>query len=170
MPGPQPPLQTPLQTPLRAAKPPQRRWPATPERAAYTEAGAALFQLLRELEAAQPLLARLPVSHGRMAVLRTLALHGPRNLSQIARLRAVSRQGVQRLADALEAEGLVERTPDPHSRRAKRLALSEAGVRAYRELAQREARALNALAAGFSPSELHSATRVLRGLATRRRP
>src|SRR5512134_2416338 len=138
-------------------------------RVAYTEAGVALFQLLRELETALPLLSQLPVSHGRMALLRSLALRGPRNLSELARERGVSRQGVQRLADALEAEGLARGAPDPRSARAKRLALTERGLAAYRELAQREARELNALATGLSPSDLRAATRVLRLLASRGR-
>src|SRR5262245_37643996 len=115
-------------------------------RVAFTEAGVALFLLLRELEASWPRLARLPVSSGRMALLRSLALRGPRNLSELARERGVSRQGVQRLADALEADGLARSTPDPRSARAKQLALTEAGLQAYRELALQEARELNGLA------------------------
>jgi DNA-binding MarR family transcriptional regulator len=104
-----------------------------------------------------------------MALLRSLALRGPRNLSELARERGVTRQGVQRLAEALEAEGLAESRREPRNARAKRLALTEAGLAAYRELAGREARALNALAAGLTPSELRTATRVLRLLASRER-
>jgi DNA-binding MarR family transcriptional regulator len=136
-------------------------------RVAFTEGGVALFHLLRGLEAALPLLAHLPVSHGRMALLRSLALRGPRNLSELARERGVSRQGVQRLADALVAEGLARSAKDPRSARAKRLELTEAGLAAYRELAQQEARALNGLAAGLSPAELRTAGRVLHLLASR---
>jgi DNA-binding MarR family transcriptional regulator len=137
-------------------------------RVAYTEAGVALFQLLRELETALPLLSRLPVSHGRMALLRSLALRGPRTLSELARERGVSRQGVQRLAEALESQGLARSTPDPSRPRAKRLELTEAGLAAYRELAQQEARELNARAAGLAPADLRTAARVLRLLAGRR--
>src|SRR5262245_48877193 len=129
---------------------PMQTQPTTPgrdaPRVAYTEAGVALFHLLRQLETSLPLLSQLPVSHGRMALLRSLALRGPRNLSELARERGVSRQGVQRLADALEAEGLAKSTPDPRSARAKQLALTEAGLQAYRELALQEARELNGLA------------------------
>ena len=138
-------------------------------RVAYTEAGVALFHLLRQLETSLPLLSQLPISHGRMALLRSLALRGPRNLSELARERGVSRQGVQRLADALASEGLARSTPDPRSARAKRLELTEAGLAAYRELAQQEARELNARAAGIAPAELRTATRVLRLLSGRQR-
>jgi DNA-binding MarR family transcriptional regulator len=148
--------------------------PGAPSRAdagrvAYTEAGVALFHLLRELEAALPRLFELPVSSGRMALLRSLALRGPRNLSELARERSVSRQGVQRLAEALEAEGLARSTPDPRNARAKRLELTEAGLVAYRALAQREARALNARAAGLAPADLQTAARIVRALAARSR-
>jgi DNA-binding MarR family transcriptional regulator len=138
-------------------------------RVAYTEAGVALFHLLRQLESSLASLPQLPISHGRMAVLRSLALRGPRNLSELARERGVSRQGVQRLADALVAEGLARTTRDPRSARARRLELTEAGLAAYRELAQHEARELNARAAGLSAAELRTATRVLRLLAGRGR-
>jgi DNA-binding MarR family transcriptional regulator len=154
------------ETPRRLPPPGPR---SDASRVAYTEAGVALFHLLRQLETSLPLLSQLPVSHGRMALLRSLALRGPRNLSELARERGVSRQGVQRLADALEAEGLAQSTPDPRSARAKRLSLTDAGLGAYRELAQQEARELNALAASLSPSDLRAATRVLRLLASRQR-
>jgi DNA-binding MarR family transcriptional regulator len=143
--------------------------PLGPPRVAYTEGGVALFHLLRELEAALPRLFELPVSSGRMALLRSLALRGPRNLSELARERGVSRQGVQRLAEALVAEGLARSAVDPRSARAKRLELTEAGLAAYRALAQQEARALNARAAGLTPAELQTAARVVRALAARSR-
>lgn len=142
---------------------------AEASRVAYTEAGVALFHLLRQLETSLALLSQLPISHGRMALLRSLALRGPRNLSELARERGVSRQGVQRLADALESEGLAHSAPDPKSARAKRLELTDAGLAAYRELAQQEARELNARAAGIAPADLRTVTRVLHLLASRRR-
>jgi DNA-binding MarR family transcriptional regulator len=150
--------------------PPRGRSATSRERIAYTEAGASLFQLLRQLEQSLPALSPLPVSQGRMGLLRTLALHGALHLSEIARLRAVSRQGVQRLAEVLEREGLVRSRSHPRTPRAKLLELTEAGARAYRELARDEARELNALATGLSPAELRAATRVLRALAERQRP
>jgi DNA-binding MarR family transcriptional regulator len=134
-------------------------------RVAYTEAGVALFHLLRQLEVSLAALQKLPVSPGRMALLRSLALHGPRHPSELARERGVSRQGVQRLADAMLAEGLARSVPDPGDARLKRIELTGAGLAAYRELAQREARELNALAAGLAPADLRTATRVLRMLA-----
>jgi len=149
--------------------PARQRPTSSTERIAYTEAGASLFQLLRQLELSQPALSLLPVSHGRMAILRTLALHGPLHLSEIARHRAVSRQGVQRLAELLEREGLVKSRSHPRTPRAKLLELTALGAHAYRELARQEARELNALAAGLSPAELRDATRVLRLLAERQR-
>jgi DNA-binding MarR family transcriptional regulator len=140
-----------------------------PLRAAYTESGAALFELLRVLEACLPVLFQAPVSQARMAVLRTLALQGPSNLSEIARLRGVARQGVQRLAEAMEAEGLVRSRPDPRTRRPRVLELTERGAAEYQRLTALEARALNASAQGFTPSEFRTASRLLHRLAERLR-
>ncbi len=140
-----------------------------PLRAVYTESGAALFQLLRVLEGCLPLLFQAPTSQARMAVLRTLALHGPSNLSEIARLRGVARQGVQRLAEALEAEGLVRSRTDPRTRRPRVLELTDRGAGEYQRLTALEARALNASAQGFTPSEFRAASRLLHRLAERLR-
>ena len=156
-----------MQTQQAPRQPPAPATRADAPRVAFSEAGVALFHLLRQLEVLLPRLSPLPVSNGRMALLRSLALRGPRNLSELARERGVSRQGVQRLADALCAEGLAQGARDPRSARAKRLALTAAGLAAYHELAREEARQLNALAAGLSPSDLRAATRVLRLLASR---
>lgn len=154
-------------TPLPATGP--RPSAAASDRVAYTEAGAALFQLLRELEVSLPRLSALPVSQGRMGLLRTLALHGPLHGSEVARLRGVSRQGVLRLAELLEREGLVASRPHPHNARARLIELTEAGARAYHALAAQEARELNALSAGLAPAELRAAARVLHALAERGR-
>jgi DNA-binding MarR family transcriptional regulator len=159
----------PQEAPRKGSTAAPKARPAGAPRVAYTEAGAALFELIRQLEASLPRLAQLPVSQGRMALLRSLALLGPRNLSELARERGVSRQGVQRLADALEAEGLASGMPDPRNARAKRLTLTEQGVRLYRDLALAEARELNALSTGLSAADLRAATRVLRLLASRER-
>jgi len=137
-------------------------------RAAYSEVGAALFQLLREVEGSSwLLLSQTPVSHARLALLRSLALQGPSSSSEIARERGVTRQGIHRVAGVLEAEGLVRKRRDPRHRRKRVLELTERGAAEYRELTAREARALNALARGFSAEELRETSRLLHLLAER---
>ncbi|MBB0232548.1 MarR family winged helix-turn-helix transcriptional regulator [Streptomyces calidiresistens] len=63
------------------------------------------------------------------AVLRT-----PLPVAGIARGTGVSRQGVQRLADALVADGLAGWEPNPAHRRAKLLTATPAGREAVRRL------------------------------------
>lgn len=139
-------------------------------RAAYSEVGAALFQLLREIEGSSwVLLSQTPVSHARLALLRSLALDGPSSSSEIARARGVARQGVHRVARLLEAEGLVRTRRDPRHGRRRVLELTERGAAEYRELTAREARELNALARGFRAEELRETSRLLHLLAERTR-
>jgi DNA-binding MarR family transcriptional regulator len=102
-------------------------------------------------------------------LLRTLALNGRASLSEMARLRGVSRQGVQRLADGLARDGLVRVLAHPRNRRVKLLELTPDGMQAYLELARREAEALNALAQGLPAGEMRTAARVLQTLGERSR-
>lgn len=52
---------------------------------------------------------------------------GPVLVSDLARELDVSRQAVHKLLDSLQEEGLVERRPDEHDRRAQRIVLTERG-------------------------------------------
>src|SRR2546430_2785095 len=56
---------------------------------------------------------------GSFGFLRSLALLGPLTVPQIAQMRPTSRQRMQRLADELAAEGLVEFVDNPKHRRAE---------------------------------------------------
>ena len=57
--------------------------------------------------------------------IRSLALLGPLTVPQIAQMRPTSRQRMQRLADELAAEGLVEFIDNPKHRRSKLVRLTE---------------------------------------------
>ncbi len=135
--------------------------------ARYSEAGAAVFQLLQELDRSAEIWGGEQVSRGRLSVLRVLATQGPMTMSQVARARKTSRQGVQRLAAALVEEGWVEALENPEDRRATRLQLTEAGIAAYQELANAESERLNALARGIAADEVRAATKVLKTLRIR---
>jgi MarR family len=54
---------------------------------------------------------------GAFGFMRSLALLGPLTVPQIARMRPTSRQRMQRLADELAAERLVEFVDNPKHRR-----------------------------------------------------
>ena len=56
---------------------------------------------------------------GAFGFMRSLAVIGPLTVPQIAQMRPTSRQRMQRLADELAAEGLVEFIDNPRHRRSK---------------------------------------------------
>src|SRR6266498_725640 len=71
---------------------------------------------------------------GAFGFMRSLALLGPLTVPQIAQMRPTSRQRMQRLADELAAEGLVELIDNPKHRRSKLARLTHKGEARYREL------------------------------------
>src|SRR5919198_5735144 len=71
------------------------------------------------------------LTSARWQVLGAIALVGPLTVAQIARTMGLTRQSVQRLVDELESAGLVRRTSHPESRRARLVALTDAGESAY---------------------------------------
>src|SRR5204863_1069950 len=71
---------------------------------------------------------------GAFGFMRSLALLGPLTVPQIAQMRPTSRQRMQRLADELAAEGLVEFIANPKHRRSKLVRLTRKGDTCYREL------------------------------------
>lgn len=64
-----------------------------------------------------------------------LAHLGPSGISQaeLAERMAVSKQAVQQLVDQLEAQGVVRREAEPGDRRARRIVLTELGLRDFAE-------------------------------------
>src|SRR5262245_53527310 len=64
---------------------------------------------------------------GAFGFIRSLALRGPLTVPQIAQMRPTSRQRMQRLADELAAEGLVEFINNPKHRRSKLVQLTPKG-------------------------------------------
>ena len=132
----------------------------------YSAPGAALFALLAELDAGSPLGAALPLAPARLALLRAVRSGGPATASELARRRTGSRQGVQRLADALVEDGLLARRPNPRHRRAPLFELTPGGHEALAACATTEARLANAWAEALDPSALRIATRLLQQVRT----
>src|SRR5919201_1106620 len=71
---------------------------------------------------------------GAFGFMRSLALLGPLTVPQIAQMRPTSRQRMQRLADELAGDGLVEFVDNPEHRRSKLVQLTPKGDARYREL------------------------------------
>jgi len=140
----------------------------------HTRAGRALTELILEtfrfngrlLAAGDRLTTPLGLSSARWQVLGAVE-HGPLPVAQIARNMGVSRQGVQRIADSLEAEGIVDYTPNPNHERAKLVNLSERGLGLARELAKHQVLWANRIASVAGSDEIESALRLVRRLRLR---
>lgn len=104
------------------------------------------------------------LTSARWQVLGAIALAGPLTVAQIARTMGLTRQSVQRLVDDLEAAGIVQRTAHPESRRARLVALTQAGAAVYAQVEKRERPWANRAAARVPKAELVTTLRVLRGI------
>lgn len=69
------------------------------------------------------------LSPAESSVLRRLAKEGPATASELAAAERVRPQSMAATVAALEAEGLVLRSPDPHDGRRRQVTLTEAGRR-----------------------------------------
>ena len=63
-----------------------------------------------------------------LSALVTVEQHGPLRLSELARREAVTAPTMSRVLAALDEQGLVVRTPDPHDARGVQIVLSEEGA------------------------------------------
>lgn len=130
----------------------------------YTPGGAALHQLIRELErTAQEGVALGRISSARLALLHAV-MQRPQTASELARARGATRQTTLRLVDALLAEGWLERAENPRHRRAPLLRATALGERAHAEAAHARAQALNRIAESCDAGDVTAAIRVLRML------
>ncbi len=102
---------------------------------------------------------------GAFGFLRSLALLGPLTVPQIAQMRPTSRQRMQRLADELAAEGLVEFIDNPKHRRSKLVQLTPKGGRRYRELNARFLAIASTLGVGLTEGGVRRATETVRRLS-----
>jgi DNA-binding MarR family transcriptional regulator len=102
---------------------------------------------------------------GAFGFMRSLALVGPLTVPQIAEMRPTSRQRMQRLADELAAEGLVEFIDNPKHRRSKLVQLTPKGDGRYRELNARFLAIASAMGVGLSQAEIRRTTEIVRRLS-----
>src|SRR5688572_10286271 len=102
---------------------------------------------------------------GAFGFLRSLALQGPLTVPQIAQMRPTSRQRMQRLADELEAEGLVELIDNPKHLRSKLVQLTAKGRARYREMNDRLLAIASAMGKEISEADIRRTTEVVRRLS-----
>lgn len=99
---------------------------------------------------------------GAYGFLRSLALLGPLTVPAIARMRPTSRQRMQRLANELAAEGLVEFIDNPKHRRSKLVRLTPKGDARYRRLSSRLLEIASTMGAGLGEAEIRRAGEIVR--------
>src|SRR5215831_8201457 len=102
---------------------------------------------------------------GAFGFMRSIALLGPLTVPQIAQMRPASRQRMQRLADELAAEGLVEFTDNPKHRRSKLVRLTRKGDARYRELNTRFLSIPSSMGACLTEGDIRRTTEIVRQLS-----
>jgi DNA-binding MarR family transcriptional regulator len=102
---------------------------------------------------------------GAFGFMRSLAMLGPLTVPQIAEMRPTSRQRMQRLADELAADGLVEFVGNPKHRRSKLVQLTRKGAARYREMSARFLAMASTIGGELSEAEIRKTTAVVRQLS-----
>jgi DNA-binding MarR family transcriptional regulator len=102
---------------------------------------------------------------GAFGFMRSLALLGPLTVPQIAQMRPTSRQRMQRLANELEAQGLVEFIDNPKHRRSKLVRLTTQGDARYREFNARLLSIASIMGVALSEEDIRKATEIVRHLS-----
>ncbi len=92
---------------------------------------------------------------------------GSLSVAQIGRDMGLARQSVQKLADILEREGMVQYEPNPNHQRAKLVSLTEKGRSVMSELGKRQIVWANRIASGAKASEIEAALGLVRQLRMR---
>ena len=135
--------------------------PRSPEGDSFAELAISVLQLAGHLTAAGDALAK-PVGQtsARWQVLAA-ASHATMSVAQIARTLGLARQGVQRLADLIEADGLARYDDNPAHQRAKLLILTPKGWKVLEAIRARQAVWADALGAEIGERGLREAGEVL---------
>jgi DNA-binding MarR family transcriptional regulator len=102
---------------------------------------------------------------GAFGFMRSLALLGPLTVPQIAQMRPTSRQRMQRLADELAAEGLVDFVDNPRHQRSKLVRLTPKGDARYRALNTRLLSAASTMGLALSEASIRETSEIVRQLS-----
>src|SRR5215207_8639722 len=102
---------------------------------------------------------------GAFGFMRSLAMLGPLTVPQIAQMRPTSRQRMQRLADELAAEGLVEFVENPKHLRSKLVRLTPNGTARYHELNEQLLAIASTMGVGLSEADIRNTTAIVRQLS-----
>ncbi|MFO1188768.1 MAG: MarR family winged helix-turn-helix transcriptional regulator [Alphaproteobacteria bacterium] len=123
------------------------------------------------LAAGDRLVADIGLTSARWQVMGAIAMSAiPLSVAQTARNMGLSRQAVQRIANALSAEDLVAFLPNPHHARARLVVLTKKGNRTFETAIGRQRPWALTLASGLSEREITTAVTVLKAVRNRLEP
>ena len=92
------------------------------------------------------------------------ALEKPVTVSELARHMGLTRQAVQRLADDMANDGLIEFAENPGDARAMHLVLTPDGRATYHDALEREWQWTNAIAEDFDEEQITRAVALLEAI------
>lgn len=143
--------------------------PRTRLQKAYTGLVIEVFRLNGDqLAIGNALGADVGLTSARWQVLGAIAYSPvPLPVAHIARNMGLTRQAVQRSVDEMRRADLVRLEPNPHHRRAMRVAMTERGEAAYRDASERHAHWIETFMAGLSAERIEAASEILREIQHR---
>jgi DNA-binding MarR family transcriptional regulator len=90
--------------------------------------------------------------------------HAPTPVAHVARIMGLTRQSVQQTADALEKDGFITYTENPHHRRAKLMNITPKGRKALDYVQQQQVDWANQISENHALDDLRNAVTVLQQL------
>lgn len=111
--------------------------------------------------------ARFGQTTAEWGLLRSLDEKGPMTVAALARSRPVARQWIQRLANQLEKQGLIEFVDNPEHKRAKLMRITPAGTKLLRRIGAAFDDWANEMKKDFDERAMQSTFATLRKLRER---
>jgi DNA-binding MarR family transcriptional regulator len=105
-----------------------------------------------------------PSGEGYWSMLRILKMNGPQTVPQIARYRYVPRQSIQKLANQMLQDGVIELINNPAHKRSKLLRLTPKGEAVFQKLSDRFSWLCETLAKRQDAVQLQNAVVVVKHL------
>lgn len=142
----------------------------------WTEAGEAVTTLILDVfrlngrlqQAGDRLVAELGLTSARWQILGAIAYaERPESVAWHARTMGVHRQGVQRIVNELEKEGILEFQPNPHHKRAHLVTLTSKGQELFEAAIALQIPWVNDISAGLSNTDITTAQEVINQLKQR---
>jgi DNA-binding MarR family transcriptional regulator len=133
----------------------------TPAGDAFATFAISVLRLAGHLQAAGDTLAKPAGQTSARWQVLAAAAHAPMSVADTGRVLGMTRQGVQRIADLLEKDGLVLYAENPAHQRAKLIVLTDEGLAALTAIRARQAVWANALGGLLGERDIQAATRTI---------